>query len=149
MFLFKIFRWKNFVLTALALAVCLGFACGIYLKSVVRLEDLEGERVFYLDSASSQGLLKDKVSLSDFPRLRGESVRLTKQGDEEEMVRFVVGKYNAEVLFLEKVEGVTSYYCYTDEWADYVLIEGKRVNLHVAVSPSQCVVGAPIIFGGF
>jgi hypothetical protein len=118
---------------------------------VVKFEDLQGERVFYLDSASSQGLLKDKISWLDFPRVRGESVRYSRQEQtsNEEILRFIVEKYHATVLFSEEVDGVVSYYCYTDEWTDHVRVEDKKVNLHVAISTAQCVVGAPIIFGGF
>lgn len=151
MFLFRIFRIKNLILTVCALALCGVFVAGLYVKRVVKFEDLKGERVFYLDSASSQGLWKDKIAWLDFPRIRGESVRFSRQEttSEAEILRSIVEKYHAMVLFSEKTDGVTSYYCYTAEWSDSVQIKDKKVNLHVAVSAAQCVVGAPIIFGGF
>ena len=152
MFLFRIFHIKSFITTAFALAVCGIFALGFYVKQVVKLEDLQGERMFYLDSASSQSLLQDKISWLDFPRIRGESVRFSlqeKEGNGEEVLQSIMEKYHAEVLFSEEADGVISYYCYTDEWTDCVVLQGKKVNLHVAVSSLQCVVGAPIIFGGF
>jgi hypothetical protein len=150
-FLFRIFRVKNFISTVCALALSGVFVIGLYVKRVVKFEDLQGERVFYLDSASSQGLLKDKISWLDFPRVRGESVRYSRQEQtsNEEILRSIVEKYHATVLFSEEVDGVVSYYCYTDEWTDHVRVEDKKVNLHVAISTAQCVVGAPIIFGGF
>ena len=151
MFLFRIFRIKNLILTVCALVLCGVFVAGLYVKRVVKFEDLEGERMFYLDSASSQGLLKDKLAWLDFPRIRGESVCFSRQEatSREKVLRSIVEKYHATVLFSEEMDGVISYYCYTAEWSDSVRIEGKKVNLHVAISTAQCVVGAPIIFGGF
>ena len=150
MFLFRIFRIKNFLLTVFALFICAVLALGFYVKRAVRFEDLEGERAFYLDSASSQGLMQGEISFLDFPRLRGESVRFpleTKTADET--LRNIVEKYAATVLFTEEIDGTVSYYCYTAQWSDCVTVQGKKVNLHVALSTKQCVVGAPIIFGGF
>ena len=151
MFLFRLFRVKNLIVTLCALALCGVFLVGLYAKRVIKLEDLQGERIFYLDSSSSQGLLKEKISWLDFPRIRGESVRFSRQEEtsEEEVLQSIVEKYNAVILFSEKVDGVVSYYCYTDEWTDHVRVEDEKVNLHIAVSSMQCVVGAPIIFGGF
>ena len=152
MFLFRLFHIKNFILTIFALAVCGVFVLGLYVKRVIKFEDLQGQRTFYLDSTSSQSLLKEKISWLDFPRIRGESVCFSLQDKTqtaEEILHSIMEKYNAEILFSEEAEGVISYYAYTDEWTDHVRVEDKKVNLHVALSATQCVVGSPIIFGGF
>lgn len=148
----RLFSWKfkNFVsgLSALALAVAIGL--GVYVTNACKLRAIDGERVFYLDSASSQGLRKEELSLRDFSRITGESVRFAR-GEEtaESLALRIAQQYNAEVLFTEEAGGVISYYCYTSEWEEGILVNGRLVNLHVAVSEIQCAVGTPIIFDGF
>lgn len=136
------------LLVSLALVAVVGF--GIYISQVCRLDDLDGERVFYLDSASSQGLRKEELSLLDFARIEGESVRFAREGESAEALSVWITKiYGAEVLFTEEAAGVTSYYCYTPDWKNDIAVSGQRVNLHIAVSEEECVVGTPIIFDGF
>ena len=52
-------------------------------------------------------------------------------------------------MFLEKVGDVLSYYGYAQGLRDTLCLDGYAVNLHVAVTDERCVVGTPIIFGGF
>ena len=135
-------------LAALAVVgvMCLAF----YAANLSKLSELAGERVFYLDSPSSQGVRKEELSLADIFRVEGESVRFARNGEaEESLVSRIRDMYGAELLFCETVCGVTSYYCYTDEWQNGVELGGVTVNLHVAVSENACAVGTPVIFDGF
>lgn len=132
--------------SALFCAVC----SGVYVTNACRLRALSGERVFYLDSASSQGLRKTELRLSDYARIAGESVRFS-CGDEgaEVLAKRIAEKYGATILFCEEAAGILSYYGYTDTWKNGVCVGGEYVNLHIAVSETQCAVGTPIIFDGF
>ncbi len=135
-------------LTSAALLIVIGL--GVYVTSSCRLRALKGERVFYLDSDSSQGLRKTELSLRDYARITGESVRFARgDGEAEEIARDIAARYSAEILFSESVAGVISFYCYTSVWDNGIQINGQTVNLHVAVSETQCAVGTPIIFDGF
>ncbi|MBR2623387.1 MAG: YwmB family TATA-box binding protein [Clostridia bacterium] len=67
----------------------------------------------------------------------------------EEIVKEIVQNYNAELLFCEEVNGITSYYAYTRDWSDGIYLYGRKVNLHVAIGEENLAVGAPIIFGGY
>ena len=150
-------RCKYFWQTAVALLVALLTVGCVWASQISRFSDIEGEHIYYLQSASSQGLRKDSLSISDLFNVRGESVRFVlSQGTEKEaVVEEIAGKYGATILFMEEVGGVTSYYGYTSKWADGVLLNGKKINLHIALSidenanQSICVIGSPIIFDGY
>ena len=143
------YRVKNCMITVLALLLCLAFAMFLYTKDAVLLSKTQGARTFYLDSASSQGLIKTELSLSDLPRVRGESVFFSCVGDGEQAALGIFEEYGGRVVFVETVGGVTSYYGYADGLGKPIALYGRKINLHVAVEKSRVVVGTPIIFGGF
>ena len=94
-----------------ALAVAATVCLGIYVMNACKLREIKGERVFYLDSDSSQALRKTELSLKDYARITGESVRFAR-GEEnaEEIAREIADKYGAEILFTEEAAGVISFY---------------------------------------
>ena len=145
---FRAVRGFVSLLTALALAIVVGL--GVYVTNACRLRAIQGERVFYLDSDTSQGLRKTELELRDYARITGESVHFAR-GDEsaEKIAREIADRYGAEILFTEEAAGVVSYYCYTTKWQDGIALCGQTVNLHIAVGEEWCAVGVPIIFGGF
>ena len=134
------------VIIAVVLAVCIFAALRV--AHVSKLSALVGERTFYLDSASSQGLQKKTLSGLDFLRVRGESVCMD-TNQPSALALATIQAYDAEIVWVEEVCGITSYYCYTNQWNESTWIAGKRINLHVAITDNRCVVGYPIIFGGF
>ena len=146
----RVRMWRRFFgfLTAAAIAAAVGL--GVYVMNACKLREVKGERVFYLDSDSSQGLRKTELELKDFARITGESVRFERgEGTAEEIAREIADKYGAEILFTEEAAGVTSFFAYTSAWDNGVVVNGQTVNLHVAVAETQCAVGTPIIFDGF
>ena len=142
-------RLKNLLAAFAAVGLCLAIGLGMYAANACKLREVVGTRVFYLDSATSQGLRKETLSLRDLPRIQGESVRLKWTGEKEMLLARLLNKYGGKVEFVEEACGVTSYYCYTDEWAEDLWINGRKINLHIAFSNEECVVGVPIIFDGF
>lgn len=145
------FRLKNFISTLIALATAVVILVGIWGAHISRLSEINGERIFYLNSASSQGLRAEELRVKDFPNVKGESVRfeIGEGAEEQTLAKEIAKKYGAEILFTETACGITSFYCYTERWTDGVRINGEAVNLHIAVSATQCAVGTPIIFDGF
>lgn len=133
---------KTVVAAAIALFVFLSFSA----FSVCKLSAIEGEKTFFLDSASSQGVRATELSPFQLFRVKGESVCI--KTDENTLER-ILSLYDAKVRFTEKVSGVTSYYCYTEKWSNGIMINGVKINLHIAVGESQTFVGTPIIFGGY
>ncbi len=140
---------KSFFLVLFALFTCAIALFATWSMRVSRFWGLEGERCFYLGSASSQAVIKKELSLKDFGKIKGESVVWEIAEGAEEVVERLLERYNATVLFTEKVDGTTSYYCLTSAWADGVRVGEYLVNLHIAVGKGRCAVGAPMIFGGF
>ena len=151
-----LYRLKNFIYVAVAVVFSLLVFMAMKTANVSRLSSIQGERVFFLDSASSQGLMKEELSLVELGRVKGECVSFslnTYEGGRyalsEDIAQAIAKEFDAKILLKEEIAGGTSYYCYTSRWQDHILIEGQIINLHVAVSNGQCSVGAPIIFGGF
>lgn len=148
----RIAVWKmvNVLKTWAAIAlifVAFALVAGV---NVCRFSAVEGERTFYLDSASSQGLRKQTLCFSDIFRIRGESVRFPTNGlSAEEIANKIAEEYDAEILLREEVCGVISFYAYTESWSDYVLVEGQKINLHIAVNADMGTLGSPIIFDGY
>ena len=151
-----IYRLKNCICVALALVFSLFIGVSVKTANVSRLSALEGARTFFLDSASSQALMKTELILSDLNKVKGECVSFaldTYEGGRyalsDDIASAIAEEFDAKILLREACAGVTSYYCYTPRWGDTILIENQPINLHVAVSNERCAVGAPIIFGGF
>ena len=142
---------ENFIKLSLALAFALVFCFCLKVVHVSRLSFLSGERAYYLDSASSQSLIKTKLTAWELFRVKGESVCFTIKEEKENYARSLVVRYGGEILFTEEVCGTVSYYAYIPAWGQGIGLYGKQVNLHIAVSKetNRCIVGTPIIFGGF
>ena len=146
----RFFKWlKNFIKLTLALVFSLACFFCVKAANVSRLSFLSGERAYYLDSASSQSLIKTKLTAWDLFRVQGESVCFTIKEEKEAFARSLVESYGGEILFIEEIGGTVSYYAYVPKWGQGITLYGKQVNLHIAVSEENCKVGTPIIFGGF
>lgn len=144
------YRLKTFFALVLSVVVALLAFCVVKIGSVCKFSALDGARVFYLYSASSQSLQKQSLAFSDLFSIRGESVRFAHDGRlATELAQEILARYGADVCFTEEVDGVLSVYAYTQSWNNALTLDGATVNLHIAVSKTECVVGSPIIFGGF
>ena len=44
---------------------------------------------------------------------------------------------------------IVSYYCRSPLLGEGILLNGERVNLHIAAGGGQTAAGTPLIFGGF
>ncbi|MBR2320538.1 MAG: YwmB family TATA-box binding protein [Clostridia bacterium] len=150
------YRLKNVICVALAVLFCLFFAVGVKAVNITRLADIEGRRIYFLDSASSQGLRKESLTVSDLTRVKGECVFTEISAYEggrylsnEEIAVEIATRYGAEILIKEEVDGIISYYAYTPRWQDGLYISGKKINLHIAIREENLAVGTPIIFDGF
>ena len=151
-----VYRLKNFICVVLAVLFCLFFAVGVKGVAVTRLAEIEGKRTYFLDSASSQGLRKEVLSISDLARVKGECVSTEisvydggRYLTNEEIAVEIATRFGAEILITEEVDGVLSYYAYTQKWKDGLYIDDKKINLHIAIGGGYIKVGTPIIFDGF
>ena len=150
----RFFRaFNNFIKLTLALVFSLACFFCVKAANVSRLSFLQGERTYYLDSASSQSLIKTQLTAWDLFRVHGESVCFTIEEREEKdgFARSLVESLGGAILFIEEMDNTISFYAYIPTWGNGISINGRKVNLHIAVSKenSGCKVGTPIIFGGF
>ena len=152
----RIFIWR--LKTALTTLFALVFVFVALLitgsANICRFSGIEGERTFYLDSASSQGLRTDTLSIRDLTRVRGESVRFVLEenvggAQGKAMAEEIAKRYEATILFMEEACGTVSYYGYTPRFSDGVWVNGRKINLHIAFGNGVGAVGSPIIFDGF
>ncbi len=109
------------------------------------------ERTFYLHSASSQAERKSAITASELAFVKGESVEylLVSRADGDELAREILETLGGELLFVENVCGVKSYYAYAPTLYRAVGVKGRKVNLHIAVKTDGIAVGSPLIFGGY
>ena len=141
----------NFINLSLALVFSLACLFCVKAAHISKLSFLSGERTYYLDSASSQSLIKTELTAWDLFRVQGESVCFTIKEETEAFARSLVERLDGEIRFTEALDGTVSYYAYIPKWGRGISLYGKQVNLHIAVSEESnaCKVGTPIIFGGF
>ncbi len=133
---------------AVALAVLI-VGVGMLFKGSA-LSKIDGERTYYLHSASSWASCKSELDLLDLPFVKGESVSVT-VADGVNFAQGIIQTYEAEVLFVEETADAVSYYCFSPNISNCISLNGRAVNLHIAVAVQResVVVGTPIIFGGF
>jgi kynurenine formamidase len=165
-----IYKVKYFLQSLLALAVVFVVFCFLWCMHIPRFSSTMGEdRVFYLQSASSQGLRTEVLQIKDLPNIRGEIVRFyvsrqtgtgaSASGEAENLTEEsaqaiaeeIAKTYGAEILFTEKIGEILSFYAHTLRFADGVAIYGAKINLHIAINleNSTGAVGSPIIFDGY
>ncbi len=113
---------------------------------------VDGVYTFYLGSATSNAKIvtvdageaeKTKNSLKD---VEGESVAFSSESGYE---IDIIKRYKAVEVKRESVNFTTNVYYYSDNIPYFVLVGGKKVNLHVSYSKDITSVGIPFIFGSY
>ena len=87
----------------------------------------------------------------DLPSERGDAYsycRADTYGGEEKALE-IIRSLGADVLFTEKPEGVTIYYCYSAAFPRRVKVNGIAVNLAVAVRGDKVSAGTPLLKGSY
>ena len=135
---------KRWLATLFSCLFFLAVAFALRLQFLLPLSTLAGERTYYLDSPSSQAVCVRTLAFGDIFRVRGQSVRLDAPLQPTEVAK----RYGA-ILVKKEVVGDTVSYYYRVAGRGGVCVDGEIVNLHIAVSPTQTTVGAPLIFGGY
>ena len=101
-----------------------------------------------LDNGSfSNGILT--VNKSDFALYRGikgESCEVKKENFD---INAFLTDFEAEMVACEKVGDIVCYYAFSPKVKYLEKVNGKKVNLHVAVRDNAVVIGTPIIYGSF
>ena len=132
----------NAICTAIIL-LALSTGAGARLKG-------DGDHAFYLYRASSQRKI---IRLSEEDAgsfvylksdLKGESVEFSDGKKAEETIETL----GAKEVFSESGDVFSNRYFYTPKIREFVIISGKKVNLHLAVG-NKIVLGTPLVFGSY
>jgi len=86
--------------------------------------------------------LKVKATLK---KVSGESATYLNKNVKDEIME----QFNAKIMFCENINNINNYYAYSEKIENYIVLNGEKVNLHIAVSIDKTTVGSPIIFGGY
>ncbi len=143
MWFFKILEFLKWLI-ALTLSAATFFAIAFLNTTAF---PFEGGKEYYLYTPSSQSQIKKQVSVLDLPFIRGESVTI--ESASNELLEELLTKYGATVVKVEEFLDGVSYYCYSPKLKGGLVIDGRMVNLQVAVKGERTVLGTPIIFGGY
>lgn len=82
---------------------------------------------------------------SKIKNLSGESAYYLNKNMKDE----ILNDFNAEIVFTETIDSINNIYAYSSEIKDYIILNNRKINLHIAVSGNNTAVGSPIIFGGY
>ena len=143
-------RWGKFkraVKLAAVLLACLAAAGALFvLRHAPSFAGAARYTLFLGETSSAEAVVLegDALPLLLSSDVRGESAVF--QGDRAEEL---LEAYRARVLFIEKAAGTVSYYCHSPLLGEGLLLNGKRVNLHIAAGRGQTAAGTPLLFGGF
>ena len=67
----------------------------------------------------------------------------------EEDLKNVLAEMKAEKISSQKVQNVDIEYYYSPLFQDSVLIEGKKVNMQIALKEGEVIAGLPLILTGY
>lgn len=115
--------------------------------SVVNLIPLYNQFVVVsVNSSSGEFYETNRYAFSDY--LKGNGVCKTYDKNFN-YASNIINPLNATIVKTEKIDGIINYYYYSKNLARTVTVDGKRVNLHVAVTSSLITVGYPLIYHAY
>ena len=99
----------------------------------------------YAINGKSSGEFIVGVTADKIFDLEGVSISLESSYDIEKTLKFL----NAKKIHYFTDGEVENYYFFTRKVHGFEIINGKKVNLHVAVNGSNLTIGSPIIYYGY
>ncbi|MBO5851081.1 MAG: hypothetical protein J6R29_01975 [Clostridia bacterium] len=117
--------------------LCLFFSCILFAQNAIPYKNIE---VTY---GKKSNCTVNCVNVALFY----ESASIIKEKDFN--YQKILEKTNAKLQFIEETNGVTSYYYYSSKLHKIEIVNGVKVNLHVAVSSDYIKLGTPFIYASF
>lgn len=141
---YKILAWLRY-----ALSVCLAIGVLAFVALFhITVFPYAADKEYYLYSPSSQAQIKNEITFSELPYIKGECARFAIENDEKDL-QALIAHYNAEIVRIEQFNGGTSYYCYSNKLKTPILLDGAHVNLHIVVKENELLIATPLVFGGY
>ncbi len=119
----------------------------------------KGQYTFYLYSQSSNAEIitvnakKAKEQIKSLKDIKGQSIFLDYSLiDEQSCLNWAseqIASKNATLVFTEEGEWGKNEYYYSPLIASFCIINGNRINLHVAVNEKGISIGSPLLFGSY
>ena len=96
-------------------------------------------------NGKSSGVFVSEVTLSDLLLRDGVSVVMDKEYDYLELAK----RLKATKMHSFNDGYAENIYFYTNKLQKKEIVNGKAVNLHVAITNEKVVIGTPLIYGGY
>lgn len=127
------------------LAVILSFFILIYACAINSNLFINEEVVVSINYSSGSFYNTKSLSVADVFSSSGQSKTFSSDFNYLTLIK----NADAKLIKSSGSGNVKNYYYYTSNLAKYVVIENKKVNLHVAVSEDKTVIGYPFIYYGY
>lgn len=119
--------------------------CLMVLSSFIIANKLPQKEIVYsLNGKSSGEFIKEEISLDKIFLIDGVSIKINGCDIEEKL-----NLLNAKRAHYFTDGEVENYYFFSEKVHDFEIINGKKVNIHLAVKKGEIVVGSPIIYYGY
>ena len=77
----------------------------------------------------------------------GESVRINNYSQTTEQQ--ILNKYQKYIVDLQLVDEYQIFLCYNPQINDFVIVDGKKVNVQIAIKNDEINLGFPLILNGY
>lgn len=128
---------------------CLILSTSLYITNNLPVfKDYSNEYEVYLSdySDTSKQIKVDLLQFLFTSDIKGQTIAIRK---EQFNLQTFLQDMSAKIVHTSSVSSVTSYYCYSNKIKSYKIVNGVKVNLHVAIQKDSVKVGSPIIYGSF
>ena len=126
---------------AMAICVLLGFS---YANENHVLSGIGENHVLYAQNSSTN--IRCETTPSFLNKIKAETCTI-------DFCNFnlqeLLDRFSAEVIMIEDYEDGTSYYAYSSKIKYLEMINGNKINLHIAVKSDGVKIGVPIIYASF
>lgn len=132
----------------LFLIIILSLLCVYAINKRPLFTEYANEFCLYVGSNSSNCSFREANEIEYLFSLNvfGEGCRVEK--NEFNLSEFLQD-FSAEIVKQENIQDVTCVYAYSKKVKYLQIIDGKKVNLHVAITNDGIYLGSPIIYGSF
>ena len=125
---------------SMACLLCLAVLSSFIVANKITEKDI----VYSVNGKSSGEFIKGEISLDKIFLIDGASIKIDSYNIEEKL-----NLLNAKTVHYFTDGEVENYYFFSEKVHNFEIINGKKVNIHLAVKQGEVVVGSPVIYYGY